>query len=387
MRKKILFSLLAGLFLLLALYLTLLYKKDPEQMKMNYYKVLFVFFKKYSVSYNPKKFENFVNATDIVFSKKGEIAEIDYKGLKVKANLKMLFPEKEKIGMLLEMRILNNTGNKLNLDLTSTKLGYKASTNENLFMPAYISVPQINLPNGKWIKLRLVYYPENNIYTSRKYGYYGDLRDNYFVDLSEAVINGPVRILPVRIYFEADKIEYKNFLTKFGRDKKYIDYKCKLTSYQKELLEKRKILFYQDNIGISIINNQTPLGINVYRYNDSYYVKIKILQGNVVIDENNIKASIDGKTFFNSTNGFKQLSEYFRKYLVNGKVLNINLAYPFEYIFRFDLPLSSTFYLDLRGLVIKNEKHEQNVKNIHVQATDHEVNYLGFLPFALKFEK
>ncbi|ADQ47016.1 hypothetical protein Calkro_2178 [Caldicellulosiruptor kronotskyensis 2002] len=364
-RKKIVVFI--SLFLLIALIIAnivVVYNNQPENLINLFRKAESVISGKYIVDFYPTKVEFLQTVKDLIYDFDKNSLLIDYKGLKIKANLSSLFPEENKVGIRLKMYIENLTGNKLTLNTTNVLLGYKGDLNQYSFLPHLIQNSSYPLNVGKKLELNLVYYPENNIYTLRKYGYYGDLRETYFLDLSSAILmNNLKSVLPIRIYFSADKKDYSKYKKVFSKENIYTDYVCRLTFEQLSLLKSRKIIFYQDQIGTTFINEQVPLSLNAFEHKGILFVRIKIPQGNLIIDEKDISVSYDGTTWERSINKFKDLSTQFKKMLISPNVLNLDINYPFEYTFKFKAKNTKKIYLDLSGIVLKIDHHDNEKGN------------------------
>lgn len=129
-------------------------------------------------------------------------------------------------------------------------------------------------------------------------------------------MNNLKSVLPIRIYFSADKKDYSKYKKVFSKENIYTDYVCRLTFEQLSLLKSRKIIFYQDQIGTTFINEQVPLSLNAFEHKGILFVRIKIPQGNLIIDEKDISVSYDGTTWERSINKFKDLSTQFKKCLL-----------------------------------------------------------------------
>lgn len=387
-RKKT--AILVSLFLLIILIIVnvvFLYKTQPENLINIFRKAESVISGKYIVDFYPTKVEFLQTVKDLVYDFDKNSLLIDYKGLKIKANLLSLFPEGNKVGIRLKMYIENFTGTKLTLNTTNVLLGYKGDLNQYSFLPQFIQNTSYPLNVGKKLKLDLVYYPENNIKTLSKYGYYGDIRETYFLDLSSAILmNNFKTVLPIKIYFSADKKDYAQYKKVFSKENIYTDYVCRLTSEQLSLLKSRKIIFYQDQIGSTFINEQVPVSLNAFEYKGILFVRIRIPQGNLIIDEKDISASYDGITWERSINKFKDLSSQFKKMLISPNVLNLDINYPFEYTFKFKIKNTKKFFLNLSGIVLKIDHHD-NEKDSEKHNEENSTKYSALVPIKLQFVK
>lgn len=386
-RKKVLIVSFFLLIFLTIVNIVVIYKTQPENLINLLRKAESTISKKYIVDFYPTKLEFIQTVKDITYDFDKNLLLVDYKGLKIKASLSSLFPEENKVGIKLKMRIENFTGIKLTLNIANILLGYKDDLNQYLFMPQFIQNTNYSLNVGKKSELELVYYPENNIYTLRKYGYYGDIRETYFLDLSSAILmNNFKTVLPIKICFTADKKEYLQYKKVFSKENIYTDYVCKLTSDQLSFLKARKITFYQDQIGATFINEQVPLSLNTYEYNGVLFVRIKIPQGNIIIDAEDILISYNKTIWNRSINRFKDLPPQFKKMLINANTLNLDINYPFEYTFKFKAKNTKNIYLDLSGIVLKIDHHDNERDNI-TNSKKNSVKYSALVPIKLQLVK
>lgn len=390
-KKIVILSSLLSLIVLIIANIFFVYNNQPENLINLFRKAESAISDKYIVDFYPTKVEFLQTVKDVVYDFDKNLLLIDYKGLKINTNLSSLFPEGNKVGIRLKMYIENLTGTKLTLNTTNILLGYKGNLNQYSFLPQFIQNSSYTLNVGKKLELNLVYYPENNIYTLRKYGYYGDLRETYFLDLSSAVLmNNLKSVLPLKIWFSVDKKDYSQYKKVFGKDNTFIDYSCMLTSKQLSLLKSRKIIFYQDQIGCTFINEQVPLSLNTFEHKGILFVRIKIPQGNLIIDEKNISISYDGTVWENSINKFKDLPDQFKKMLISPNILNLNINSPFEYTFKFKTKNTEKFYLDLSGIVLKIDHHDHQYDNKQDNIKHNKKNsikYSALVPIKLKFVK
>ncbi|MEZ0537134.1 hypothetical protein ACAG39_07750 [Caldicellulosiruptoraceae bacterium PP1] len=291
---------------------------------------------------------------------------VNNRGVQLIASLKAQPQIMQKPGLILDLIITNYNNFSIQIDLLNIKIGKENNGTYITFYPSINKSPIVNINPKQSVREQLLYFPINNELQNITHAYLGDLLKTYILDIKNLRINSLV-ITNRDIKFTANKEQYEEYIKKYSKNNKFVDYQYKLDNKLLDTLKTLGYKIYSDITGLTIMNKEgVVLNINLFKDNDKTYLKLKILNkaGFYEQDEKefkvidliiNIKKIIlfDDKNRYICANNFNQLKANNTKNIINKDTYILYGSEKFEWILEYPYINKAQIYLDLRGITFK----------------------------------